>query len=393
MRTLLRASVAAMAVIALAACEDNDNIIIGGGARPDAPRDFTARYEWTLEGFSQTRAVGSPGVRLAWSPPATWDDEVFRVYGKRSSSSSFALIATVTSCTVDGCVYLDRNVRAGERYEYFVSTYDETRGTERDSEFREGVSVPAATRPAAPRADSVTALDAALYLRWTPQGTAASLWKYQVYLTRLNDEASFYQAGETDGPGYLDLRAVNGSRYTYRVAAVDTLGHVSDLSGEIAGVPRPDAASELIYSLSANAALSGFRFVTSETADPIVDGTSAQAQWRLEADAGGWRIVPLNGTGVLQHPTRTTALVCGPSADASCTAVTRAPTAGYQTTPVTVTPEFSYVFAVRGTDRQPRYGVVRAEILGKDASGRDLMIFSWAYQSRANEPRLSRTGG
>lgn len=391
MRTLFRASVAALAVVALAACND-DGVIIGGGSRPDSPRDLAARYEWTLEGFAQNRAVGHPAVRLTWLPPARWDNEVFRVYGKRSSSSSFALVATVTSCTVDGCVYVDRNVRPGEEYEYFVSTYDETRGTERDSEFREEVFVPPATRPQAPRADSVTALDNALFPRWSAQGSSASLWKYQVYLTRLDEQATFYQAGETDGTGFLDLRARNGSAYTYRVAAVDTLGHVSDLSGEMTGVPRPDAAAELIYSLSSAPAQSGFRFMDAETADPIVDGTSAQAHWRLEADANGWRIVPLNGTGVLEAG-RTTALACGPGADASCRAVTQAPAAGYQTTPITVTPEFSYVFSVRGSDGQPRFGVVRAEILGKDSSGRDLMIFSWAYQTRANDLRLTRSGG
>lgn len=394
MRTLFRASVAALAVVALAGCNDDNGVIIGGdGSRPDAPRDLLARYEWTLEGFTQNRAVGHPAVRLSWLPPARWNEEVFRVYGKRSGSSSFALVATVTSCTVDGCVYVDRNVRADERYEYFVSTYDETRGTERDSEFREEVVVPSATRPAAPRADSVTALDDALFPRWTAQGSTASLWKYQVYLTRVDEDPAFYQVGETDGTGFLDLRAVNGAAYTYRVAAVDTLGHVSDLSGEMTGIPRPDAVAELVYSLSSAPAQSGFRFVDSEATDPVVDGTSAQAHWRLEADASGWRIVPLNGTGVLEHDGRTTALSCGPGADAGCRAVTRAPTAGYGTTPITVTPEFSYVFSVRGSDGQPRFGVVRAEILGKDASGRDLMIFSWAYQTRANEPRLTRSGG
>ena len=391
MRITHRAVLAAVAAfslsLSLAACEDD--IFVDGYDEAGPPRDVSARYEWVLEGFSGTRAVGHPTVRLEWLPPSDWDEQVFRVYGRRAGGSRFLLLATVTSCTTDGCTYVDRNVAGGERYEYFVSTYDEDTGAERDSDFRETVGVPSGTRPATPRADSVVALDDALYVRWTPQGNAAALWKHQVWLTSVNGQASLYQAGETDGSGYFDERAANGTRYGYRVAAVDTLGHVSDLSAEVAGTPRPDASGELVYALADSAARSGFRFQTSETPDPILDGNSAQAHWRLEAGAGGYRIVPLNGTRVLEFG-RTTALACGPGSDGACTAVTRAPQAGYATTAVAVRPEFSYVMAVTGGDGRTHYGVVRATILGSDAGGNALMIFDWAYQNVADEPRLNR---
>lgn len=379
----------------LAACDRHHTIIDGGGPRPDAPTNLTVQARWILEGFTNAnQPSGYAAVDLAWDPPASWSDEVFRVYGRRAGSSGFFLIATVTSCTTGGCVYRDRNVTAGQAYEYYVATTDEGSNQETPTDFRESVSVPTATVPATPLADSAVALDNAAYLRWRDGGVGGALWKYAVYLTRIDGQSYLYAMGETDGQAFVDTRAVNGHVYGYRVAAIDSLEHVSALSAEMTVAPRPDAAGELIYSFQTNAAQSGFRFQTSESTDPLLAGTSAQAQWRLEQDASGWHIVPLNGTGVLEYPGgRTTALACGPGSDGNCRAATRAPAAGYQTTPIAINPEFSYVFRVTGGDGQPHYGVVRAVILGSDGAGHQVMIFDWAYQLIANDVRLNKVGG
>ena len=391
-RNLLFSALAAAAL--LAAC-DRHNTFVGGGPPPDAPTDLTAQPRWILEGFTGTgQPSGYAAVDLAWNPPASWSNEVFRVYGRRTGDSGFFLIATVTSCTASGCVYRDRNVSAGSTYEYYVATTNESSDRETATEFRETVHVPAASTPATPLADSAVALDNAAYLRWHDGGAGASLWKYVVYLTRVDGTGYLYALGETDGAAFLDTRATNGHVYGYRVAAVDTSEHVSALSAEIMVAPRPDASGELVYSFQSNAAQSGFRFQTSETTDPILAGTATTAQWRLEQDAAGWRIVPLNGTAVLEYPGgRTTALVCGPGSDANCRAATRAPVAGYQTTPIAVNPEYSYVFRVTGSDGQPHYGVIRVQLLGSDGAGHQLMIFDWAYQLLPNDARLNRTGG
>ena len=385
---MLRTAAVAAALASLAACDDT--IIIGDDL--GAPRDLQASYTWVLEDFAAGQSRGFPAVDLSWLPPTDWSDEVFRVYGRRVGSATFSLIATVTSCTTEGCAYRDRNVVSGTTYEYYVATTDESTDTEQPSDFRESVTVPAFTRPATPTADSVIGLDNAAYVRWSFSGNAASLSRYIVYLTRIGTQSYLYHMGETDGNGFVDERADNGFVYGYRIAAVDTLGHVSNLSGEITGVPRPDASAELVYSFSSNSAESGFRFQTSEATTPIVSGTSAQAHWRLETTATGWQIVPLNGTQVVEFSGRTTALVCGPGADAGCRAATRAPATGYQTTPIEVVPELSYVFRVTGGDGQTHYGVVRVTLLGSDQADRDLMIFDWAYQNVANEPRLNRLG-
>jgi len=383
----------ALAAAALLAACNNDTVIVGGGGRrPDAPTDLTAQARWVLEGFTNAgQPSGYAAVDLAWNPPASWTDEVFRVYGRRTGDSGFFLIATVTSCTSAGCVYRDRNVSAGTTYEYYVATTNESADLETATAFRETVSVPAGGTPATPLADSAVALDNAAYLRWRDGGVGNALWKYAVYLTRIDNTAYLYGTGETDGQGFVDTRAVNGHVYGYRVAAIDTMEHVSALSAEMRVVPRPDAAAELIYSFQSNAVQSGFRFQTSEATDPLLPGSSTSAQWRLEQDASGWHIVPLNGTGVVEYPGgRTTALACGAGSDASCRAATRAPAAGYQTTPIAINPEYSYVFRVTGSDGQTHYGVIRATLLGSDGSGHQLMIFDWAYQLIAGDVRLNK---
>jgi len=391
MRRTLRYTAAA-AMLLLAACGEDPYVIIDGD-EPGAPRDLLATYEWVLEGFNGTQPVGHPTVELTWLPPTDWSGEVFRVYGKRSSASSFSRIGTVTSCTVDGCVYRDRNVSAGETYDYYVAAYNERSGGETSSDYREVIQLPSSSRPAAPGAGRGVGLDDAVYLRWTDTQNGARLAKYIVYLTELDGQSYLYPMGETDGTGFLDQRARNGHEYVYRIAAVDTMGHVSNLGPELVGIARPDVTGELIYAHADDPARSGFRFMTDETMNPIVSGTSTTAHWRLESDANGWYIRPLNGTQVVRYSGRTTALTCGPGADANCRAATVAPATGYTTAAIPVDAEYSYVFRVIGADGQPHYAVVRAVILGTDQNGRDLLIFDWAYQLIPNEPKLNRIGG
>jgi hypothetical protein len=379
-------------LLMLAACDPaEDGVIVGPGGEPGKPRDLAVSYQWVFEGFNGVTPVGYPTVQLSWRPPSGWNREVFRVYGKRSGASNYSLIATVTSCTDAGCVYADRNVQPGTAYTYYVAAVNEGGGRETASEFAEQVTVPAATRPAAPVAGAPVGLDDAVYLRWTDNANGANVARYMVFLTQLQGQPQLYRVGETDGRGFLDEQAQNGFEYGYRVAAVDTLGHVSNLSAQVVAIPRPDYRGELIYAHAADASRSGFRFVASESANPVVSGTSPSAHFRLESGAGGWRLVPLNGAQVVEFG-RTTALACGPGADAECVAATVAPSTGYSSAPVAATPEFSYVFRVPGAGGQVHYGVVRVQLLGSDQSGRNLAIFDWAYQLIPNQPRLNVAG-
>ena len=380
-----------VAALVLAGCESNDGIF---SPDIDGPEDVDVTYEWIFTGWNQQtgRPVGHPSVLVQWDLPSDWRGDPFRVYGRRTGQGGFSLVGTTTSCENGECRFVDINVVGGRSYEYFVSTADERSGEEAPSRYRVGVDVPTFSPPPAPRADSVFALDNSLWVRWRDAGSGDDFWKYQVVLVSLNGQAvPFYHVGETDATGYLDLRARNGNVYGYRIAALDTLGQVSDLSPVMTGVPRPDFRGELVYAYGDSTARSGFRFPTADDQDPILSGDSPQAQWRLEVANGRWQIRPLGETEVVSAG-RTTALVCGPGRDAGCRATFQAPASGYSRSPVAVDPEFSYVFRVRGSDGRTHYAVVRASILGS-SGGNALMIFDWAYQVRPDEPRLSRTPG
>jgi hypothetical protein len=385
-------TLAAGLLLAGACSDDPDVIVLPRDDPPSAPQDLFAQYAWVLEGFNGTNAIGHPTVELTWLPPADWSDEVFRVYGKRAGSQTYSLIATVTSCTTAGCVYRDVNVTAGQDYDYYVASYDEASDQETTSEFSELVRVPGSARPAAPASPEAVALDNAVFLSWTtPAGNAENVSKYLVYLTSLDGEDFTYAVGQTDSNGFLDQRAENGAEYGYRIATVDTLGHVSNLSAEVFATPRPDFTGELVHAFADSAQASGFRFQESEGDNPILPGSSASAHFRLESDASGYRIVPLNGTSVVEYGF-TTAIVCGPGSDEDCTAARTAPASGYSTAPITIKPEYSYVFRVTGDDGQLHYAVVRVTMLGTDQDGNDLAVFDWAYQLRPNLPQLEIRG-
>lgn len=386
MRTSFRFTALAALFLA-AACDDNPGFV---GDRLDAPEDLSASYAWVFEGFTSSgQPVGYPAVDLTWYPPASWNYEPFRVYGRRPGDSGYSLIATVTSCTENGCTYRDRNVQPNTSYTYYVATTDEEYDEEAPSTSTTAYVAPSNT-PAAPRMGTAVGLDSAVYLRWEDGGNGANIGRYRVYLTRINDRADYlYPAGESDGNGYVDLSARNGAVYGYRVAAVDTLGRVSALSAEVTAVPRPDRTSELVYALSDNAAQSGFRFDVQGRTGRIVSGTAGDAHWRLERDANGWRMVPLNGARIADAG-RTTALACGPGAGPECVAVTRAPASGFVNTPVALSPESSYVIAFTGNTGATHYGVVRVQLLGSDQQNRSLMVFDWSLQLVPNEPRLDR---
>jgi hypothetical protein len=377
-QTIRSGALALLALLSVAGCSV-DRIT---SPWTDAPTGLEARYSWISEGWRGVEPVGQPAVELSWSVPSRWNREPFRVYARRAGQGSYLLQATVTSCADGLCRYTDVNVDFGRDYDYFVAAFDERSGEESASTAVR-VRVPAASAPAAPAAPRVTALDGALFVSWTrPAGADQTIGRYRVFLVAQNDSALLYEVGTTDGDGFLDSRAVNGVKYDYRVAAVDLDGHPSRMSPIATGIPRPDARGQLIYAWQARPDSSGFRFRSDERTSPVVHGASEAADWRLEVVGGSWTLRPTNGAAV--HAAGfTTDLVCGPGSDAGCIAVREAPSTGYTTGPVPVTPEHSYVFRV---DRN--YGVVRVTHWGMTLTDRPFVIVDWAFQTRPDSRQL-----
>lgn len=360
--------------LAAAGCESDNTIFVPVGD-PAAPRALDAYYYAGV-------------VHVNWELGPAWDGETFRVYSRRVTDADYFFIAEVTSCASGFCSYEDRNVVAGQTYEYYVSAVDPGSGAETPTEHSVTVAVPQPVPPPVPVGLEVIALDNATFLKWSSNARDASDFSiYRVYLD--NGDGTSYLLGETDSEGFLDLLAANGVTYRYFLTAVDDQGHESAGSSAADGTPRPDYHGEWVYDYLSQPGLSGFRFREDEFTDPIVSGSSPDRHFRLEADAAGWWLVPGPGTEIYPTGFPTTALKCGVAADAGCVDVTFAPTSGYVAQDVGLATQTSYVMRVHGDDGLIHYGVIRVELLGFDQDDNAIMIFDWAYQLQANNPALS----
>lgn len=359
--------------LALVGCNGSDRIV--GVGDPAPPENLEAYY------YAGT-------VHVTWDLGAGWNQESFRIYGKRTSDQDYFLVADVTSCADGSCSYEDRNVLAGQTYEFYVTAVDPQSGAETATDYSVQVEVPQPVPPPVPTQVGVVALDHADYVHWSAASRDASDFSfYRVYLVGQDTD---YLLGETDSEGFLDLLANNGLTFQYYVTAVDNQGHESAASTVAAGTPRPDYHGEYLYDFTDQQALSGFRFQGDESTNPIVDGTSADRHFRLEVDNAGWWLVPGPGTQIYPTGFATTALKCGVAADAgTCSDLSRAPTSGYTTQDVPVDAQTSYALRVVGDDGQTHYAVVRVDLLGYDQDNNALMIFDWAYQLQANNPDLA----
>lgn len=362
--------------LTLAACTDEPGLVIPGGD-PAPPRDLDGRY--------YNRAVF-----LTWELDSGWNEESFRVYGRRAGQSQYLLIAEVTSCSQGICGYTDRNITAGQTYTYYVAAYDSRTGAETSSAYALDVAVPSFTPPPVPTGLDAVAMDGAVYLLWN--GNARSADDFAFYRVYIEEGSHDLLLGETDSEGFLDLLVANGSTYTYRVTSVDEHGHESALGTATAATPRPDYHGELIYAFEDVPSQAGFRFVDDEATLPIVQGTASNRHLRLEVDAQGWWLVPAPGVQIHPQGFATTALVCGPGSDRDCVALQQAPTSGYTSQDVGLLPQTSYVIRYP-VGQSWRYGVIRVTLQGFDQGNNALMIFDWAHQLQAGNPNLSPVEG
>lgn len=358
----------------LAACNDDGNLVYYDD-------DYAAPPE-NLAGWYYNQAV-----YLTWELAAGWDNDPFRVYGKRISDSGYFMIAEVTNCSGGLCSYTDVNIAPNVTYEYYVAAVSQG-GLETSSAWAVEVYVPVPDPPADPASVEVVALDNANYILWSNNARNATDFSfYRVYLAEGGGEN--FLLGETDSEGFLDLLAQNGDTYSYFVASVDDQGHESYGSQLASGTPRPDYHGEWIFAYEDVPTQAGFRFSEDEMTYPILDGDSPDRHFRLETDANGWWLVPGPGTKVYDGLFETTALKCGVNADADCVALDQAPLTGYTGLDMPLYPQTTYVLRVIGDDGLEHYGALRVTLLGSDQNDSAIMIFDWAYQLQAGNPNLA----
>lgn len=363
------------AVAFAVACDEDATVVVQDGGRPSAPRDLEASYY-------------AKGVDLSWRLGAGWDGEAFRVYGKRVQDPDFFLIAEVTSCAAGWCAYRDVNVSADHTYEYYVAAVNPRSGAEAATR-RVEVFVPRPVPPPVPGDVQAAALDRAAYISWDGEPSKESDFAaYRVYTT--TDEADFF-LGETDSPGFMDLRVENGNTYTYRVTSLDDQGHESGFSDPARATPRPDYVGEVVYAHGDSAAASGFRFGSADAA-AVLSGDDPARHFRLEADDRALWLVPGPSAELYSESRWTSALKCGPGADWDCVSWESAPTTGYSSAAAAVETFHAYMFRITDAEGRRRYGTARIGTTGADQDGRELIVFDWAYQTQAGNPNLDVAG-
>lgn len=360
-----RSLAATLTLLVLAVgCEPTDRTIGPGGEEPAPPRNFEAFYY-------------DHAVHLSWTLDPAWDEEPFRIYGKRVADPEFFLVAEVTNCVAGACSYTDVNLVPLVSYEYYVAAVHRTSGVETVSEHTVEVFVPEPTPPPPPGSLDAIPLDEAIFLRWDDRSRDADDFSlYRIYMGA--GTGSVLYMGETDSEGFLDLLVQNGETYEYFVTAVDDQGHESEPSERVLGTPRPDYHGELLHAFGDRPDLSGFRFQDSELSNPILPGDSPDRDFRFEVDGDGWWLVPRSGVEVHRQAIFTTALRCGPAADSGCSEVRIAPASLYSDDRIALVPEHSYVVRVP-SNGQWHYGVIRVTHLGEAQQGA-VLLFDWAFQ-------------
>lgn len=354
----------------LQGCDTTD--ILSSGDGPAPPRNFSAFYY-------------AHAIHLSWELGFGWNGEPFRIWGERVSDPDYFFIAEVTSCADGLCSYADANVAPDVTYVYYVTAVDPS-GVEAASDEAIEVQVPQPIAPPIPGNPDVVPLDGALFITWDDSSLQTDDFAfYRIYLE--GGDGSVILLGETDSEGFLDSLVENGNTYGYIVTAVDDQGHESEGSLLVEGTPRPDYHGELLYAFNDRAAEAGFRFQDSEATTPVLTGDDADRHLRLEVDLGVWWLVPRAGVQIAAEAIFTTALRCGPAADAGCVDVRWAPDSGYGSGPIELIPEYSYLIRVPAGEGSWRHGLIRVTHLGFAQDGA-IVIFDWAYQLQPDNPSL-----
>jgi len=171
----------------------------------------------------RARAVRE-GVKLQWSLTSARPGVRFRIYRRRNASEEFEPVGEATAEQ-----WLDTAVEYGVRYEYRVQAILPAGDDIAESEPSPTVAITPEDRfPPAPPAGLTAAPGVgSIELVW---GTsrAVDLAGYKVYRSDGGPEKAV--TGLLDVPAYSDRDIVSGTRYRYRVTAVDQSGNESEPS-------------------------------------------------------------------------------------------------------------------------------------------------------------------
>ena len=189
-----------------------------------------------------TATAGSGQVSLSWT--AASGAATYNVYrGTTSGGESTTPIST----GLTGTSYVDTAVVAGTMYYYKVAAVNSVGTSALSSEASAKPSAP--TVPSAPTGLAATAGNAQVALSWTASSGAAS---YNVYRgTTSGGEASTPVATGVTSTSYTNTGLTNGTKYYFKVAAVNSAG-TSAQSTEASATPANTGPATITPSIPDN---------------------------------------------------------------------------------------------------------------------------------------------
>ena len=255
--------------LGLNACVSGSSRGGGGGTQAKVPAAPT--------GLAAT--AGSASVSLTWTASAGATS--YNVYrGTTSGGESTTAIAAGIPTTV----YTDSAAINGTKYYYKVAAVN---GGGTSGLSNEASATPEPAAPTAPTGLAATAGNASVSLTWTASAGATS---YNVYRgTTSGGESTTAIASGIPTTAYTDSTATNGTKYYYKVAAVNASG-ASGLSNEASATPA--LAKPTISSFTASPA-------------SIASGSSSILSW---ATTGAASIAITPGTFTSTSPSGSTSV-------------------------------------------------------------------------------------
>ncbi len=366
---MLRRYFFVLSAIALAACTNRSDLIVGTGSVP-APTNLT--YELVPSG----NAAVPDGIILRWDAPADSRISSFVIYSRGSASESWGRRAETTSRS-----FHDAGV---PHLQYYVTASD---ATGNESSPSNSITVNAANQLSPPGGLATVTLSRAIQISWSAavrQGSPLIFDYYRVYSMPYNLDTGFCDAahealeGSTVSEDFLATGLTNGVPRCFAVSTVSRDGHESVNSSARVDTPRFDSRNILLDAIQARPASSGFRFFSATSQLGVVtNGSATDNDFFLDrrADGSVWITPVRSGTRIALYGT-------APVTD--LTSIDIAPVAGYSASAIEAVPGYLYVFETRLANGL-HYGAIRVT-----HTARDYMIFDWSYQTDPGNPMLNR---
>lgn len=232
-----------------ATATDYQKIVVGGGISANVPTSNTFRYDsfYVFDAGRPTRPEAvtaqpgpSPGqVTINWSAPlGGLTPSAYHIYrGTTQEASTFIAMLYPPPAIL---TFIDTGLAEGSTW-YYKVVADSAVG---DGPFSRSVGATVWARPAAP--GNLTATQGnnvgEIRLQWSvPSNGGAAITSYRIYRGTTNGGEQFLtQIAPTNS--WTDQYLANGTRYYYKVSAVNAVGEGTQSNGANQ-LPKPDAVS------------------------------------------------------------------------------------------------------------------------------------------------------